>query len=85
MKYIYIGAITRSGGSLLARLFDGHRNVGSYPVEIDWKLHQDFYPFVEAISGAPTFIPEYTPSINNNALVLCATLIICCVPLTQLC
>ncbi|GJM33443.1 MAG: hypothetical protein DHS20C18_24440 [Saprospiraceae bacterium] len=32
-KFIHIGGDSRSGGSLLARLFDGHPNILSYPFE----------------------------------------------------
>ena len=40
MKFIFIAGINRSGGSLLARLFDGHPKIASYPMEVA-------YPFCD--------------------------------------
>ena len=34
MDFIFIAGINRSGGSLLARLFDGHKDFASYPMEV---------------------------------------------------
>ena len=68
MKYIYIGTINRSGGSLLTRLFDGQKGIASYPLEWDWHLDKKLYPFYVALPGAPTFIMDYSKSINKNAL-----------------
>jgi hypothetical protein len=68
LKYIYIGTINRSGGSLLTRLFDGQQGIASYPLEWDWHLDKKLYPFYVALPGAPTYIPEYSPLINKNAL-----------------
>ena len=33
MRHIFIAAIIRHGSSLLARLFDGHPDIASYPSE----------------------------------------------------
>ena len=33
MRHIFIAAIIRHGSSLLARLFDGHPDIASYPCE----------------------------------------------------
>jgi len=68
MKYIYIGTINRSGGSLLARLFDGHKGVASYPIEGSWPLCKEIYPFIVPLAGCPTYIPEYHSSFNENSL-----------------
>jgi hypothetical protein len=68
LKYIYIGTINRSGGSLLTRLFDGKEGIASYPLEWDWHLDKKLYPFYVALPGAPTFIAKYSSSINKNAL-----------------
>ena len=66
MKQIYIGGINRSGGSLLARLFDGHPDIASYPLETSFPINQNFYPFVEALSGSTSFIPFYKKELNDN-------------------
>jgi|SaaInlStandDraft_5_1057022.scaffolds.fasta_scaffold27928_2 hypothetical protein len=66
MKQIYIGGINRSGGSLLARLFDGHPDVASYPLETSFPINKIFYPFVEALSGSTAFIPSYKKELNEN-------------------
>ena len=66
MKQIYIGGINRSGGSLLARLFDGHPDVASYPLETSFSINKNFYPFVEALSGSTAFIPSYKKELNEN-------------------
>ena len=70
MKTIYIGAINRSGGSLLTRLFDGHPDVASYPLEISFPINQNFYPFVQKLSGDTAFIPFYEKGMNNNVFDL---------------
>ena len=68
MKYLYVGGITRSGGSLLCRMLDGHPDVASYPVETSFPINRKFYPFTEALPGVPTHIPSYSPSINDDPL-----------------
>jgi hypothetical protein len=68
MKYIYIGTINRSGGSLLVRLFDGHKGVASYPIEGGWPLCKEIYPHIVPLAGCPTYIPEYDLSLNKNPL-----------------
>ena len=37
VKHIYIGTINRHGDTLLARLFDGHNDIASYPLEVGFK------------------------------------------------
>lgn len=68
MKYLYVGSINRSGGSLLCRMLDGHPDVASYPIEIAFPINKKFYPFTEALGGVPTHIPDYSPAINNDPL-----------------
>jgi hypothetical protein len=66
MKTIYIGAINRSGGSLLTRLFDGHKDVASYPLEIGFPLNRDFYPWASKLSGETLFIPPYNKDLQDK-------------------
>jgi hypothetical protein len=68
MKYLYVGSINRSGGSLLCRMLDGHPDVASYPIEIAFPINKSFYPFTEALGGVPTHIPKYSPLANKNPL-----------------
>lgn len=57
IKHLYIGSINRFGGSLLARLFDGHPDIGSYPM--DWNFPDDkMLAFSDMLNGTPTSIPE---------------------------
>ena len=58
-KSIFIGGINRSGGSLLARLFDGHPDVGSYPREINFPLDNEIYPIFESYTGNPVEVPSF--------------------------
>jgi len=66
MKTIYIGAINRSGGSLLTRLFDGHPEVASYPLEISFPINTNYYPWVAKLSGDTAFIPTYNKDLNDK-------------------
>jgi len=68
MKYIHIGAINRSGGSLLTRLLDGHPDVASYPLEIAFPFDYQFYPFVDHLAGTPTSLPDYNQETGKAAL-----------------
>lgn len=63
-KYIFIAGINRSGGSLLARLFDGHYNVASYPMELNFPFKKDLYSFVDGITGSPTHIPDFKKNLD---------------------
>ena len=56
-KLIFIGAINRSGGSLLPRLLDGHRNVASYPLELPFFHDNSFYKITDNFAGIPMTIP----------------------------
>ncbi len=60
LRTIFIGGINRSGGSLLARLFDGHKDVASYPVEVGFPHDNKFYPIFESYSGIPVTVPPYS-------------------------
>lgn len=60
LKTIFIGGINRSGGSLLARLFDGHKDVASYPLEFSLPHDSRIYPLFEGYSGVPLVIPSYS-------------------------
>ncbi|MFH1791317.1 MAG: hypothetical protein ABH885_04970 [Candidatus Omnitrophota bacterium] len=57
-KTIFLGTIVRSGGSLLARLFDGHPEILSYPVEVGFPFANGFYPIFESYVGVPSKIPD---------------------------
>ena len=63
LKLIFIGSINRSGGSLLARLFDGHSNIVSYPLEIPFPHDNHFYKITDNFAGIPMSVPVY---INND-------------------
>lgn len=65
-KFIFIAGINRSGGSLLARLFDGHSDVASYPMELNFPFKKDIYGFVDGITGSPTYIPDFKENLNLN-------------------
>lgn len=68
MIYIHIGSINRSGGSLLNRLFDGHPDVASYPIEWGFSKSFKFYPFVDYLNGTPLEIHDFDPEKNSNIL-----------------
>ena len=55
-KTIYIAAINRSGGSLLARLLDNHSKVLSYPIEIGFPTFDNFYEVHETMDGGYFFV-----------------------------
>ena len=59
MDFIYIAGINRSGGSLLARLFDGHKDFASYPMEVAFKRDYTSYGFLDKITGSPFYIPDF--------------------------
>ena len=59
LKYIHIAAITRHGGSLLARLLDGHTDIASMPTEFNFSISRNVYPYLEKIVGFPTTIPSF--------------------------
>lgn len=58
-NYIFIGSINRSGGSLLARLFDGHEQVASYPLELPFPHNNFFYEICDNFAGIPMSVPIY--------------------------
>ncbi len=57
-KTIFIGGVQRSGGSLLARLFDGHPQIASYPVEVGFPFSDKFYKRFENHLGIPMTVPK---------------------------
>ena len=57
-KTIFIAGINRSGGSLLARLFDGHKNLASYPLEIPFLHDNSFFKIFENYAGIPMTVPS---------------------------
>ena len=63
-KKIYIAGINRSGGSLLARLFDNHSEILSYPVELGFPIDTSYYDVIEDYSGIPQSVPKYNISSN---------------------
>ena len=64
MKLIFIAGINRSGGSLLARLFDGHPSVASYPTEVGFPFYNESYKFIDNITGTPTYIPDFKTKMD---------------------
>ncbi len=65
-KTIFIGGINRSGGSLLARLFDSHPDVASYPLEIGYPVDHDIYPIFESYTGIPLMVPSFDPASDED-------------------
>ena len=64
MNFIFIAGINRSGGSLLARLFDGHKEFSSYPMEVAFNFDKSAYSFADKITGSPTNIPDFNSQID---------------------
>ena len=64
MDFVFIAGINRSGGSLLARLFDGHKDFASYPMEVGFKFDNTSYGFIDKVTGTPTYIPDFNENIN---------------------
>ncbi len=62
---IFIAGINRSGGSLLARLFDGHSNVLSYPIELGFPTLDNFYKVLNSYGGVPQTIPDYDSDVDD--------------------
>jgi len=65
-KLVFIGSINRSGGSLLARLFDGHKQIISYPLELPFPHNNAFYEISDNFAGIPMSIPTYENSVLNS-------------------
>ena len=67
LKLIYIGGINRSGGSLLARLFDNHKNFVSYPLDQCFPYDNKFFKVQELVAGVPSTVPSnFNDPIKNN-------------------
>ena len=64
MDFIFIAGINRSGGSLLARLFDGHKDFASYPMEVGFKFDYSSFGFLDKITGTPTYIPDFEKNLD---------------------
>ncbi len=64
MNFIFIAGINRSGGSLLGRLFDGHKDFASYPMEVGFKFDYSSYGYLDKITGSPSYIPDFDNNIN---------------------
>lgn len=64
MDFVFIAGINRSGGSLLARLFDGHKDFVSYPMEVGFKFDYSSYCYLDKITGTPTYIPDFDENID---------------------
>ena len=64
MNFIHIAGINRSGGSLLARLFDGHKEFASYPMEVGFNFDYNSFGFLDKLTGTPTYISEFHNNIN---------------------
>ncbi|MBU0571712.1 MAG: sulfotransferase [Candidatus Omnitrophica bacterium] len=68
MRYLHVASINRSGASLTTRLFDGHPDVASYPIEFNFPRNCEFYPFVDGLTGTPTHVPGFDPERDKDAL-----------------
>jgi len=66
MNFIFIAGINRSGGSLLGRLFDGHKDFSSYPMEVGFKFDYNSYGFLDKITGSPFYIPDFDNSVDPS-------------------
>ena len=66
-KLIFIGGINRSGGSLLPRLFDGHKNFLSYPVDQGFPYNNEYFNIREIVTGAPSSVPHnFNDPVENK-------------------
>ena len=65
-KLIFIGGINRSGGSLLPRLFDGHQNFLSYPVDQGFPYDNEYFNIQELVTGSPSSVPYNFNDSNEN-------------------
>ena len=68
MINIHVASINRSGASLMTRLFDGHPDVASYPVEFNYPWNPNIYPFIDRLTGSPNYIPDYDPAKTTDIL-----------------
>lgn len=71
LKQIFIGSINRSGGSLLARLFDGHSEIVSYPLELPFPHNNFFYKISDNFAGIPMSVPiDLDNKLSNSSKYL---------------
>ncbi len=68
MRHIFIAAIIRHGSSLLARLFDGHPDIASYPSEKQFFKDESTFYFPDALTGSPTLVPSWEDYLRFNNL-----------------
>jgi hypothetical protein len=68
MKFLHIGSINRSGGSVLNRLFDGHPQIAAYPGEWCFPKDLNIYPWVDFLNGTPIKIPSFDPKKKIDIL-----------------
>lgn len=68
---VFIGSTVRSGGSLLARLFDHHPDVASYPFELHLPMDPALHPSLSR-RGEKNHVqnhPAFSPSLSPNEWV----------------
>jgi hypothetical protein len=76
MRNVFIGSTVRCGGSLLARLFDHHPQVASYPFELHLPMDEALHPSLAArgekdqVQNHPTLRPGMTPDEIARAVGL---------------
>ena len=66
MKNIFIGSSVRSGGSLINRLFDSHKNVAAYPFELFLPMDKSIHHSLE-FRGQKVNIQNYPQILNTDA------------------
>ena len=66
LRLIFIGGINRSGGSLLARLFDNHKNFISYPLDQGFPYNNKFFKIQELVTGVPSTVPSNFNDVSKN-------------------
>ncbi len=76
MRHVFIGSTVRSGGSLLARLFDHHPAIGAYPFELHLPMDEALHPSLAArgeknhVQNYPTLSPSMTPAEVTRRILL---------------
>lgn len=76
MRNVFIGSTVRCGGSLLARLFDHHPQVASYPFELHLPMDEALHPSLarrgerDQVQNHPTLHADMTPDEIARAIGL---------------
>ncbi|MGH0038213.1 MAG: sulfotransferase [Myxococcota bacterium] len=76
MRNVFIGSTVRCGGSLLARLFDHHPQVGAYPFELHLPMDEALHPSLAArgekdqVQNHPRLGADMTPDEVARAVGL---------------